>query len=216
MLFLLAPAHGRTSGTRILSGTTACAEAFQGEHLTPAETAHAFLRRVTSPWHQTTEDAFACFDVATLEGARAFLRAQSRAVLPLEADIGARGILEFVPDWPSRMRGDALCQDLQTLKTQPAEPLPVILMSQLQALGALYVLEGSRLGGALLHRRAMDSRVPAVRDATGFFGHKAGPQGWRRFLTILNTAGRDNPALLELQIGAETAFALFGKAARGA
>ena len=180
----------------------------------PAETAHAFLRRVTSPWHQTTEEAFGRFDVATLEGARGFLRSQSRAVLPLEAEIQARDILELVPDWPSRQRSVALCQDLRSLGAAPAELLPVTLASQLQALGALYVLEGSRLGGALLHRRAMDSRVLAVRSANGFFSHKPGPQGWRRFLTILNTAGVDRPALAEIQIGAETAFALFTKAAR--
>lgn len=53
-------------------------------------------------------------------------------------------------------------------------------------LGAAYVLEGSRLGGAMLVR----SVDPALRGvATAYLDHGTGLKLWPRFVDILNTAG---------------------------
>lgn len=177
------------------------------------ETAQAFLRRVTRPWHETVEDAFAPFDLATPAGLGGFLARQAAAVLPLEWALERAGIADQVPDWAARRRSRALMEDLGTLSLAvPAGLRPFAVPSGAHALGSLYVLEGSKLGGRVLLRRAAASSDARVQAATRFLGHHA-PGEWRRFVTCLEAAGRDGMA--DLRAGAEAAFALFAAAAAG-
>lgn len=178
----------------------------------PAESAHAFLRRATERWHLRVEAAFAPFDLVTLPGLAGFLRAQAEAVDSIEAALDQADIASLLPDWPARRRAAAVKRDLETIGGgEPFIPLPrPSLGTTAHQLGAVYVLEGSRLGGKLLARRVATSADPRVLGATNFLRHEAGAGAWRHFLGVLEAAepGREN--LLE---GAIEAFSMFEAAA---
>ena len=177
-----------------------------------SETPHALLRRATQPWHDAVEAAFAGYDLLTPEGLGAFLRAQGSAVLPIEGELDRRGMIELMPDWPSRRRSEALLSDLERLGSPaPADfGAPPVLDTPARRLGALYVLEGSRLGGRFLAQRIATSLVPAVRGANAYLGHRVHPGAWAGFLETLDRSGVDRAELLG---GAEAGFRLFHDAA---
>lgn len=73
------------------------------------------------------------------------------------------------------------------------------------------MLEGSRLGGRVLVRRARAGE-PGVRAATAYLAHGEGRRFWPTFLTRLERTAEDPDAVVE---GAHRAFAVF-EAALGA
>lgn len=178
----------------------------------PAESVHTFLRRETERWHLRVEAAFAPFDLVSLPGLAGFLRAQAEAVDPIEAALDQAGIASLLPDWPARRRAAALKRDLEAIGSgEPFTPLPQpSLGTTAHQLGAVYVLEGSRLGGKVLARRVATSEDPRVLGATNFLRHEAGPGAWRQFLGVLEAAEPGREDLLE---GAIEAFSRFETAA---
>jgi heme oxygenase len=131
----------------------------------------------------------------------------------LEADLdrAAEGVLP--PDWPARRRTDAILADLAAL----GRPLPPASASpqppaQAEAAGLLYVLEGSRLGGQLLLRRALASSDARVRDNTRFLRHGEGQRLWPSFAAWL--AARPPAEAGGAVVGALRAFSVF-EAAQG-
>jgi heme oxygenase (biliverdin-IX-beta and delta-forming) len=78
------------------------------------------------------------------------------------------------------------------------------------------VLEGSRLGGKLLLRRALGHPDVRVRAATRYLSHGAGRNLWSSFLVHLEASSAVVTAPDEAVAGARAAFALFsGRAAHG-
>ncbi len=75
--------------------------------------------------------------------------------------------------------------------------------------GRLYVLEGSRLGGKLLVKRALANADPQVRAATNYLGHGAGADFWRGFLQRLEDSAAVAAAPERTMLGAREAFGLF-------
>ena len=178
------------------------------------ETPHAYLRRVTRPWHDDVESAFADFDLQTLDGVTGFLLRQASAVIPLERALERAEIADQLADWQARRRTPALAIDLSRLDLAvPAVPDLPDLRPPWESLGAAYVLEGSRLGGRILHRRVLASPDPRVRAIVEFLGHQH-ERGWPRFLDRLNAAPPDAQVLAALRSGAEIAFSAFHTAAR--
>lgn len=177
-----------------------------------AETPHGFLRRETERWHIAVEQAFAGFDLQTRVGLGAFLCAQAAAVLPIERELDRAGVENVVPDWPSRRRSTALRADLDHLgfDVPSTDPVPPI-ETRGRMLGAMYVLEGSRLGGSVLARVVSGSADAAVREATSFLAHEPGSRLWTQFRLRLNEADVDRGELLA---GAEQTFAIFLQAAQ--
>lgn len=108
-----------------------------------------------------------------------------------------------------------LAEDLAELSAEPGEPMPVIDLPTLpQAWGAMYVLEGSSLGGAMIykHLKKLNWDVQAFRFYN-CYGKDTGKL-WSRFKTILqqeNEPAEEN--LEELLQGANTAYGTFIKAA---
>ena len=157
------------------------------------------LREATMAHHERVDDLFANFRLDTREGYSAFLKAHARALAPLEAV--AR------PDLPRLPR---LAEDLEAM----GEFLPAPLLMEVQAgepfrWGALYALEGSRLGGAMLERRVAPGLPRAYLSAV----HGRG--AWIAFQQSMDEAsegGGDAWVEGALQ-GAEAAFALFAAAA---
>ncbi|MDX5325029.1 MAG: biliverdin-producing heme oxygenase [Bacteroidota bacterium] len=90
-----------------------------------------------------------------------------------------------------RLKTEALRRDLDILNVI-TDQLPMLNLSQkpenhLQALGAMYVLEGATLGGSVIHKRL--STLPQISKAGAFhyytvYGHEIGSK-WKQFLTIL-------------------------------
>lgn len=174
------------------------------------DTAHAFLRAATHVWHERVEEGFAPLDLQEVGGLTQFLRRQAAALLPLERELETRAVEEILPDWPERRRSDALQADLLHLGAAPLDTsLRANLSTHAERLGALYVLEGSRLGGRMLCRRVLGSADPRTRAAVAYLSHSGPRQGWRVFLDILNATGSTHDTRAGLLAGAEQAFGLF-------
>ncbi len=159
------------------------------------------LREATMAGHQRVDDLFSRFALDTPESYGAFLKAHARALAPLEAM--AR---------PDAARLPKLAQDLTAL----GEPMPEGLSihesdSDAFRWGALYALEGSRLGGSVLVRRVPDDLPRAYLSAV----HGKGE--WQAFQQSLDAAaeGEGDDWIGEAVQGAQAAFALFAAAASG-
>lgn len=147
------------------------------------------LREATAPAHARVDALFSQFDLATRPGYVAFLYAQAGAHLAVEAALDRAYAPRVIPDWPARRRAAALRADLRDLGVEEVQQVePPVFASEAQILGVAYVLEGSRLGGALL-RRSVPAGMPAA-----FLGGTA--ELWRAFVALLDSR-LTTPALVE-------------------
>lgn len=175
----------------------------------------AHLRSATVACHDRVDAAFSAFDLASPYGYAAFLAAQAAALIPVEQAIEEAGIDAILPDWTQRTRRLALCRDLENLGQIPA-PSVIFVAPDGQAamLGMAYVLEGSRLGGAVLLRRVLGGPHPMPSTATEYLRHGAGSGFWQSFLATIETAGFVAADLAKMTAGAKSAFGAFENAAR--
>lgn len=143
--------------------------------------ARAALRAATAREHERVDRLFGAYDLSSVGGYRSFLLAQAAAFLPVEAAIAAAGAERLVPDWAERTRSHLLRADLEALGGGDPEPLrPPVLASPAATLGAIYVLEGSRLGGSLL-KRGLAAGAPR-----SFLAAPQRPNSWRKLLELLD------------------------------
>ena len=164
-------------------------------------TAVQSLRAATAPDHDHVDAAFAGYDLTTEGDYRRFLRAHARALPAAEAALAACDL----PGW--RRRTPMIAADLAALGEPMPDPLPFTLPpGEAAALGALYVVEGSRLGGIMLARRVTDS-LPAA-----YLGAKHEQGEWRALLATID-ARIGEAAIPEAIAGAHAAFALYAAAA---
>ncbi|HYJ51835.1 MAG TPA: biliverdin-producing heme oxygenase [Allosphingosinicella sp.] len=142
----------------------------------------AALRSGTADAHRRVDAAFSRFDLTSRAGYTRFLVAQAAGFLPAEAALDAAGAQLVLPDWPERRRGLLLEADLAELSVTAPEPFlpPLILSGNAPVLGAIYVLEGSRLGGALLKRSVPADFPKRFLDARQLAG------SWRKLLASLD------------------------------
>ncbi len=142
--------------------------------------ARQLLRAATADDHERVDRAFAAFDLGERDDYTRFLLAQAEAFLPVEAAIDAAGAAGLVADWPARRRSALLLDDLRKLGAGPAttggQPS---FREREEILGAIYVLEGSRLGGRVLARS-----VPA--DLPRSFIGTTDKGLWRNLIEILD------------------------------
>lgn len=133
-----------------------------------------------------------------------FLLVHSAVLDPLETAMEAAGIATLLPDWDRRSRRHALAQDLAEMPlTQPAGVTGFPGMTCGALAGITYVLEGSRLGNAMLVRQVRTAPVPLpVR----FMEHGNGEGLWPGFLRWLD--GLDLGENEEAQ-ATEAAIAIF-------
>lgn len=170
------------------------------------------LRTATAELHEEVDARFSGPFEADKNAYRAFLLALARAVVPLEAALEAGGVERLLPDWPSRRRTGALERDLDLLAVPLPLPVPItvgITRDEARLYGRLYVLEGSRLGGRVLLKRALANGDPGVRAATNYLGHGAGNDLWRSFLQRLEASAAVAASPERTMLGAREAFALF-------
>jgi len=156
---------------------------------TARPTLAARLREETAPAHRALE-ARVDLDsrLASLESFAALLAALCPFYRMLE------GLLARCPGWErldppvdlrARRKTHLLTGDLHALGSRPAagEPMPPRLHGLAGALGALYVVEGSTLGGAIVARLAVDRLGLAPGRGLAFFtsyGRRRGER-WKAF-----------------------------------
>jgi len=176
----------------------------------PVASARRMLRAATADLHAAVDAQFSG-DFATDRGAYIrFLTALGAVVPPLEAAFEAAGVDQLLPDWPQRRRAPSLRSDLQTMGLPVPIPLPVTPPhSAAKLFGMLYVLEGSRLGGKLLLRRALANSDPQVRSATRYLGHGNARDLWHPFLQCLEASTAVACSPDAAADGAREAFDLF-------
>jgi heme oxygenase (biliverdin-IX-beta and delta-forming) len=166
------------------------------------------LRRATADAHAKVDGLFSHVDLASAAGYRAFLAAQAFAHLPVEDALDAGGAERVFADWPGRRRAALLRADLEELGGS-AEPGPAPRLTDAAELaGAAYVIEGSRLGGALL-RRSVGAGLP-IR----FLCAPAEPGAWRALLLRLDEVLADDGSLARATEAAKRVFGLFADAGR--
>ena len=137
------------------------------------------LRAETRLDHDAVDTVFSRFDLTSPAGYRQFLRAQGRCVGAVEQALEAR-TSHLVRDWSQRRRAGLLAADLRDMDDAVSdEVVAPDFDSDAAALGGVYVLEGSRLGGALLARRLYEG---APRR---FLGTSQGNASWRSFVDLL-------------------------------
>jgi heme oxygenase (biliverdin-IX-beta and delta-forming) len=183
---------------------------------------HKSLRDGTAAAHDRVDAAFAGFDLTDRQSYAAFLRAHADVVWPLEASLAGA---QITPDWEDRKRGALLKEDIAFLPS-PVRPQPVegpLFASDkldgaptfdrlgangdLSAIaGALYVLEGSRLGGRFLARQLPAGFPRAYLDSN------QPPEKWRTLLDRIDAVL--GPAELGSALdAAHRVFAAFEQAA---
>ena len=166
--------------------------------------ASAYLRARTTPCHDQVDAAFGGFRLDRPSSYRAFLIAHARALAGAETALAGRSDL---PAWRARM--PLLSADLADLRVAPPPPLAFTVEQGAAAWGALYVIEGSRLGGAMLARQVSAALPRRYLDAA------FAPGDWRALRQALDgEADRHGSAWLETAVsGAEACFALYQRAA---
>jgi len=174
----------------------------------PSRTSARFrLRAETAFAHERVDALYSRFDLTRPEGYAAFLAAQARAFPSIEAALSQAGAADVIADWPDRLRSDALADDLKALDHPCPAPLASpAFVSDAAILGGAYVLEGSRLGGALLSRS-----VP--EDAPKAFMGASDPTLWRAFVALLDQHLTDETAIDQAISSALATFAVFERSA---
>jgi heme oxygenase len=150
--------------------------------------ARTFLRDACGAVHTRLDARLSRVD---FNDRRAYADMLSRMSAPLSAMEGAlsAGVAPVLfENWAGRLRAHALRADLDALSGDFRQHFAAPIESEAEALGALYVLEGSRLGGRVLARLAGESADERVRGATRYFrqGERAGH--WRSFLDKLESS----------------------------
>ena len=153
------------------------------------------LRADTAADHDRVDARYAGFDLSDRHDYGRFLTAHARALPAIEAALTSQVGLPIF-----RERTSLLAADLADLGQSMPEPLAFEAGGSAEGWGALYVIEGSRLGGAMLARQvpaALPSRYLAAKHLSG---------EWRALLQAIDAAPID---AAEAVAGARRVFDLY-------
>lgn len=166
---------------------------------------HLALREETRIDHEAVDRAFGLLGLDDRARYGRFLRAHARILPAAEAAVDPAALL---PGWQGRTA--ALGEDLAALGIAMPDTLPFPLCADdAVRWGAIYVIEGSRLGGAMLARS-----VPAGLPAA-YLSARHGPGGWRNIQAALDGAadGEDAAWRARAIAAARATFAAYRAAA---
>lgn len=171
--------------------------------------ARAALREGTAADHERLDALFGGFRLNDERAYRAFLTAHAMALPAMERALDEYGFADQLADWPDRRRAQAIARDLAALGAAMPPPLPSPSLDTSAARwGAAYVLEGSRLGGAMLARSVPDGWPKS------YLGTAQPPGAWRAFLAKLDEALADPQDIALATRSARDTFRLFETAGR--
>lgn len=171
------------------------------------------LNQITHAPHEQLDRAVkanAPFD--TLASYTRFLSAQYLFQQELKALYTAPQLIELIADLPERCRAEQAKADLDDLDTPLPGPVAGAVdgPSQAEALGWLFVSEGSKLGAAFLIKRATAlnlSETFGARHLSEPVGGRA--EGWKRFVRILDDLPFSEEQERQIDQGAIAAFERF-------
>jgi heme oxygenase (biliverdin-IX-beta and delta-forming) len=160
------------------------------------------LRAETAAAHEAVDAAYGGFALADPVSYAAFLRAHARALPAVEQALAGWAL----PTW--RPRTEALAADLADLGVPAPEPYAMSRPGEAAAAwGMLYVIEGSRLGGAMLERQV------AAGLPRRYLASRHLPGEWRALLAALDAAATDDAWTERAVTAARATFDLYGRAA---
>lgn len=169
-----------------------------------SETATTFLRAHTRVDHEAVDAAFGGFGLDTPAGYGAFLTAHARVLAVAERALDPGGLVQ---GWEGRTA--ALASDLAELSlTWPQEIDLVLPAGEAARWGAIYVLEGSRLGGIYLARSVPEGLPKAYLSA------KHVSSGWKALLGAMDQSDTGPAWRADALAGAKALFAAYITAAR--
>lgn len=171
-------------------------------------TAREQLKAATQAAHDRVDAAFD-HELANPITYVAFLTAQASAYLPVEQALSDGGAARLIEDWDEHRRAPLLAADLATLDCAPADLIaPPEYRGEAAVVGGLYVLEGSRMGAAVLLRRVLPGLPTTFLAARAVTGH------WTRFIASLDQL-LYSPQRVDAAIqSASATFACFEQAAK--
>ena len=170
------------------------------------------LRSETRPQHEALEqNAFShalTTGTLTAAGTAHFLAKMYGFLAPYETALQEHAA-GFSPAWevPERMRAHLILEDLAQAEGSPGLPLcPALppLRTRPQLLGAMYVVEGSTLGGQVITRQLAQAGIPLRAYFTGY-GAQTGPR-WKVFCQLLTEAAPAGPDQDEIVASARLTF----------
>lgn len=166
------------------------------------------LRAATAAAHARVDTLYSRLDLSRPGDYGRFLASHAAAFIPIEEALVAAGADALIPGWSRRRRSKALLGDLTALgltapTSKPAPPFD----DAAAVLGGLYVLEGSRLGGAVLVRGV----APGL--PTAFLAPET-TSSWRAVTTLLDARLATATALAKATSAANAVFSVFEHCAR--
>lgn len=168
--------------------------------------ARFFLKSETAEAHERLDGHFAAFDLSNRADYGDFLSVHAAALIAVEDALVAGGIEQVMPQWPLLRRSDLIRQDLDALGRDIPPSPAIAFSSHVEMLGALYVLEGSRLGGKLL-KKATGDNFP-----TRYLSHQPALT-WPEFVAVIERMLQTDVDRHEAADAANRVFAVFLKAA---
>ena len=135
---------------------------------------------------------------------------------PLEDLVAPFITPQVLPDWPQRRKASFILDDLAELghasvDLPQAHTLPTI-QSLPQAMGALYVMEGSTLGGKGIAKMLLKNSHAGLQSAhLQFFngyGERTGPM-WVSFVNVLDSFSGSEEEVAQMVAAANETFNLF-------
>jgi len=170
------------------------------------------LKAATSTTHDSLDKRVMAADIfANRDNFARFLRVQYRFHRDIDALYSHAGLLALVPDLAERRRLPRISHDLLDLGSDvPAETAPAVDagITLPEALGWLYVAEGSNLGGTVLFKLARERlQLGADFGARHLAAHADGAaRHWRSFTAVLDAAELAAAHEALVVEGARTAF----------
>jgi heme oxygenase len=169
--------------------------------------AHERLRRETRAAHERVDARFSALNLRVEDDYRRFLMLHAIAFLPVEKAVTDAGAARLVEDWEAMRRTPELLADLQALGlAAPSDEGGPCFNDDAEMLGAIYVLEGSRLGGAAL-RKSIDPTFPHR-----FLAHPQPKGRWRVLVALLERNLGESVRVDSAVEAALGAFAFFERA----
>jgi heme oxygenase len=168
------------------------------------------LKAATDDIHRELDDRLSRLDLARDADYRRFLSFHARPVPPIEGALAAAGLDQLVDGWDAGRRADAIEADLGALgQAMPSPASPPAIRGTAEALGAAYVLEGSRLGG-----RVLRGRVGRGLPALFISGGEHNP--WPHVVAALDRYLQSGAEVAAAENAARRTFGFFLDAAREA
>lgn len=165
--------------------------------------AHVRLRAATQDSHQRLEDRVDILGrIQTPEGRRELVEGFSGLHADAEAAIAPWLANHPGLQFETRRRSAHLARDLVAVGGSAPPARPIVVASAAEALGLMYVLEGSTLGGRVIRKQV----TARGQDMTGLsfldpYGEAVGER-WKSFLAVLG----DEPDTEALVAGAVAGF----------